>query len=71
MKKVLASLAFAVSVFLFIMSVLGIFFTYKAHRLGQLHGQSFHSFALQTDVLICGTILFFWFGLKIWPKRLG
>jgi hypothetical protein len=71
MKKFLASLTFAVSAFFLIMSVLGIIFTYEAHRLGQLHGVPFHSFALRTEVLMAGTVLFFWCGKKMWPKRVG
>jgi hypothetical protein len=71
MRKVLASLVFAASGFFFILSVLGIFFTYEAHRLGQLQGVPFHSFALRTEVLIAATVLFLWGGLKLWKKRIG
>jgi hypothetical protein len=71
MRKVLASLVFSVSGFFFILSVLGTFFTYEAHRLGQLQGVPFHSFALRTGVLIAATVLFSWGGIKLWPKRLG
>ena len=71
MKKVSANLAFAISLFLCILSALAIFFMFEAHQLGQLQGVSFHTFAVRTKTLITLTIFFFLAGLNLRPKRLG
>jgi hypothetical protein len=71
MRKVLAVLAFAVSVFFLICSLLGIVFTYEAYRFGQLSGLTFQQYALRTEILIAVTAIFFFSGQKIWPKRMG
>lgn len=69
MRTTLAIMAFAVSTFCLMETVMGIFISYLAYVRGAIRGLPFHAYAQTTFMFMAATGIFCWAGLGLWPKR--